>query len=196
MQPTSTLHRTCRFYERGDLLPLSGTGVWQVCQGWVQLSTCVAMGDERVLGWVGPSMWLGTGLTTRPHHQAKALSSVMVIWYPLDEIERTPELAAKLLHQKAKRLCQLEELLAIASQKRALDRLQHLLHLLAREMGQNTAEGIRLGARLTHQEIASAIGTNRVTVTRMLGELKRQGTLALDASKHWVVCEETDVRVA
>ncbi|MBP0000408.1 MAG: Crp/Fnr family transcriptional regulator [Cyanobacteria bacterium SID2] len=187
MQSAITLHRPCRFVERGGAIPLSGTGVWQVCQGWVQLSTWVAMGEERVLGWVGPSMWLGSGLTTRPHHQARALSDVMAIWYPQAEIEQTPELGIKLLQQKARRLCQLEELLVIASHRRALDRLSHLFRLLILEMGQSTSEGMRLGARLTHQEIASAIGTNRVTVTRMLGELKRKDVLNLDADKHWIV---------
>ncbi|MGC9502933.1 Crp/Fnr family transcriptional regulator [Baaleninema sp.] len=189
MQSTIALHRPCRFVERGGAIPVSGTGVWQVCQGWVQLSTWMAMGEERVLGWVGPSMWFGSGLTTRAHHQARALSDVMVIWYPQPEIEKTPELGLKLLQQKARRLCQLEELLAIASQRRALDRLSHLFRLLIAEMGQSTHDGVRLGARLTHQEIASAIGTNRVTVTRMLGELKRQGIVALDSQKHWVVVQ-------
>ncbi|MDC0834034.1 cAMP-binding protein - catabolite activator and regulatory subunit of cAMP-dependent protein kinase [Geitlerinema sp. FC II] len=187
MQSTIALHRPCRFVERGGAIPLSGAGVWQVCQGWVQLSTWVAMGEERVLGWVGPSMWFGSGLTTRAHHQARALSDVMVVWYAQPEIENTPELGLKLLQQKARRLCQLEELLAIASQRRALDRLSNLFRLLIFEMGQLTAEGVRLEARLTHQEIASAIGTNRVTVTRMLGELKRQGIVVLDGHKHWIV---------
>ena len=57
-------------------------------------------------------------------------------------------------------------------------------------MGQPTAEGVRLKARLTHQDLANAIGVNRVTVTRILGEFKRQNRLFLDASKHWLVMPE------
>ncbi|OAB59118.1 hypothetical protein AY600_06595 [Phormidium willei BDU 130791] len=187
MQPTVMRHRTSRIYDRGDLLPQSSTGIWQVCQGWVQLNTYMVMGEERVLGWVGPSMWLGEGLTTRHNHQMKALSRVMMTWYPLDEIERSPQLGYTLIQQKAKRLYQLEHLLSITAQKRASDRLENLLRLLIREMGQPTADGVRLKARLTHQDLANAIGVNRVTVTRILGEFKRQNRLFLDASKHWLV---------
>lgn len=189
MQPTVMRHQTSRIYDRGDLLPQSTTGIWQVCQGWVQLNTYMVMGEERVLGWVGPSMWLGEGLTTRHNHQMKALSRVMMTWHPLDEIERSPQLGYTLIQQKAKRLYQLEHLLSITAQKRASDRLENLLRLLIREMGQPTADGVRLKARLTHQDLANAIGVNRVTVTRILGEFKRQNRLFLDASKHWLVMQ-------
>ncbi|KPQ39012.1 MAG: Crp/Fnr family transcriptional regulator [Phormidium sp.] len=189
MQSTVMRHRTSRIYDRGDLLPQSTSGIWQVCQGWVQLNTYMTMGEERVLGWVGPSMWLGEGLTARHNHQMKALSRVMMTWYPLDEIERSPQLGYTLIQQKAKRLYQLENLLSITAQKRASDRLENLLRLLIREMGQPTAEGVRLKARLTHQDLANAIGVNRVTVTRILGDFKRQNRLFLDASKHWLVMQ-------
>ncbi|MCC5898760.1 MAG: Crp/Fnr family transcriptional regulator [Phormidium sp. BM_Day4_Bin.17] len=190
MESTLTSQRVSRIYDRGDLLPQVTSGIWQVCQGWVQLNTYMAMGEERVLGWVGPSMWLGEGLTTRHNHHMKALSRVLMTWYPLDEIQHSPKHGYSLLQQKAKRLYQLEHLLSITAQKRASDRLDNLLRLLTREMGQPTAEGIRLKARLTHQDLANAIGVNRVTVTRILGEFKRQNRLFLDASKHWLVMPE------
>ncbi|MBD0311176.1 MAG: helix-turn-helix domain-containing protein [Microcoleus sp. T1-bin1] len=37
-----------------------------------------------------------------------------------------------------------------------------------------------MNIRLTHQDIANAICTTRVTVTRMLGKLQRQGLINRD----------------
>jgi len=42
--------------------------------------------------------------------------------------------------------------------------------------------GIRLKLALTHEEMAQLVGTTRETVTRILGQLKKQGTLELKGS--------------
>ena len=43
------------------------------------------------------------------------------------------------------------------------------LELFAKDFGEPCEAGLRLNLRLTHQEIASALSTTRVTVTRVLG---------------------------
>ncbi|MGH7274483.1 MAG: Crp/Fnr family transcriptional regulator, partial [Nitrospiria bacterium] len=60
-------------------------------------------------------------------------------------------------------------------------RLAHLLLEISKEFGQQEANGIRLGIRLTHQEIANLIGSTRETVSATLGEFRRQGLLRLDS---------------
>jgi CRP-like cAMP-binding protein len=82
---------------------------------------------------------------------------------------------------------QTEALLAIAGLKRVEDKLHHLLQLLKQEMGEPVAEGTRLGIRLTHQNLANAIGTTRVTVTRLLGEFQRQGLISFDSDRHLII---------
>jgi CRP-like cAMP-binding protein len=79
-----------------------------------------------------------------------------------------------------RRLRQMEAILAIAGQRRVDDRLYQLLLLLQQEFGQPVVEGTRLNIRLTHQDIANAICTTRVTVTRMLGKLQQQGLIGRD----------------
>nr|WP_330359399.1 helix-turn-helix domain-containing protein [Moorena bouillonii] len=69
---------------------------------------------------------------------------------------------------------QTEILLAISGQRRVEVRLQHLLLLLKREVGEPVPEGIRIGMRLTHQDLANAIGTTRVTITRLLSKFKHE----------------------
>jgi CRP-like cAMP-binding protein len=46
---------------------------------------------------------------------------------------------------------------------------------------------VRLNLRLTHQDIASALSTTRVTVTRVLGSLKDEGWLQMDAQRRLVI---------
>ena len=41
--------------------------------------------------------------------------------------------------------------------------------------------------RLTHQDLANLLGTTRVTVTRFIGQLRDQGWLEVEYSRHVVV---------
>lgn len=55
------------------------------------------------------------------------------------------------------------------------DRLTHLLLDLADQFGVAIDGGIKLGLKLSHQEIASLIGTTRETVTLLLGKMRSDG---------------------
>ena len=56
-------------------------------------------------------------------------------------------------------------------------RLNHLLLDLAEQFGIAIEGGIRLGLKLSHQEIANLIGTTRETVTILMGKLKTDGLI-------------------
>jgi CRP/FNR family transcriptional regulator, cyclic AMP receptor protein len=56
-------------------------------------------------------------------------------------------------------------------------RLSHLLLDLAEQFGIVVEGGIRLGLKLSHQEIANLIGSTRETVTLLFGTMKKQGLL-------------------
>ncbi len=57
-------------------------------------------------------------------------------------------------------------------------RLNHLLLDLAEQFGVAIEGGIRLGLKLSHQEIANLIGTTRETVTILMGKLKSDGLIS------------------
>jgi CRP-like cAMP-binding protein len=59
-------------------------------------------------------------------------------------------------------------------------RLAHVLLEMAKEFGKQEGDGVRIGARLTHQDLANLIGSTRETVSATLGDFKRQGLLHLD----------------
>ena len=87
----------------------------------------------------------------------------------------------------AARYRQTESLLALLGLRRVEERVRGFLELLAKDFGELCEAGLRLNLRLTHQEIASALSTTRVTVTRVLGQLRDEGWLQIDASRHLVV---------
>jgi len=177
-------------YAKGEEIPLLAQGMWQVCQGLVQLNTFCNNGEELLLGWAGPSMFFGEWLTSLPSYQAKAISNVYLKWFALREIEATPSLSQAILPQLVRRQRQTEALLAIIGQRRVEDRLRRLLLLLKQEMGQPVPGGTRISIRLTHQNIANTIGTTRVTVTRLFSKLQHQGWIQFDASRHIILEDE------
>jgi CRP-like cAMP-binding protein len=159
-----------------------------VCRGVVQIGTLYDSGDEALLGLVCPSMPFGLPLSVIRPYQASALTDVDLMRLTLAEVEQSPMLAQGIFRHLTRRLQQSEAVLAIAGYRRVEDRLRHLLLLLKQEIGQPTAaNSTRLGIRLTHQQLANAIGTTRVTVTRLLSQLQEEGWLVVDSNRHIVI---------
>ncbi|MEB3160920.1 MAG: Crp/Fnr family transcriptional regulator [Synechocystis sp.] len=182
---TQALH----FHDKGEVIPLKENGCWQIYRGILQVSQLTDNGEEILVGWAQAGSFVGLQLTPSQLdiYQAKALSDVYLRWYSTDNIAANPPLRELILTQTIKRLRQAESLLAIAGYKRVDERLQALLKLLAQEMGQPSDGGIRLSVRLTHQMLANAIGTTRVTITRLLGDLQTQGQVSFDDDRHLVI---------
>jgi CRP-like cAMP-binding protein len=179
--------RSLQPFSSGQEIPMSPQEIWVVCRGVVQLGTFYDTGDEALLGLACPSMPFGLPLTLiRPYH-AIALSDVDLMRLSWAELEQSPLLAQGVLMHTARRLRQTEAVLAMVGYRRVEDRLRHLLVLLRREVGQPVAGGTRLGVRLTHQQLANAIGTTRVTVTRLISQLKEEGWLQIDGDRHFVL---------
>ncbi len=175
------------FYERGETIPLVTEGIWQIYRGIAQLSHLSPQGEEILLGWAQPATFFGSWLTSVASYQVKGLSDLYLKWHPIEEVANSPELSQMAFTQLARRMRQTEALLAIAGLKRVEDRLQQLLYLLEKELGEVSHNQTRLQVRLTHQNLAGAIGTTRVTVTRLLGEFQRQGWLSFDSDRHMII---------
>jgi CRP-like cAMP-binding protein len=148
------------------------------------------------LGWAAPSTFFGQWFSLLQSYQATALCDTHLIWFSLAEINASPRLAHVVLQQMVRRMRQTEALLAIAGQRRVEDRLYSLLLLMQQEMGQPVGEGTRLEVRLTHQNLANAIGTTRVTVTRLLSKLKSEGAFTLDRDRHMILNHDRFKKIA
>jgi CRP-like cAMP-binding protein len=172
-------------------IPLYSHVIWVVCRGVVQLSTLHPSGDEVLLGFVSQSMPFGSSFSLLEPYQAIALSDVDLMRFTLTEVEQSPQLSLEIFRNLRRRLQQSEALLALVNHRRVEDRLRQLLLLLKREIGQSTEGGTRLTVRLTHQHLASVIGSTRVTITRALGQLQEEGWLTIDQHRHIVLLESS-----
>lgn len=169
--------RTLTAYVAGRTIPLRLNEVLIVCRGVVQLYTIQQDGSETLLGLAGPSAPIGLPLTMVDPYWATALTEVDVLPLPIAEVESSPMLMAGIGRHLMLRLQQSEAWLAIAGKRLVADRLRQLLLLIAQDFGQVETCGVRIPVRLTHHQLAAAIGTTRVTVTRLLKDFKTEGWL-------------------
>jgi CRP-like cAMP-binding protein len=187
-QQPSVLSQRLYFHTKGDEIPLFPEGVWQVTQGLVQLSANYEDGEQVLFGWAATGAWFGTHGSESLDYQAIALSPVYLRWLRLDEIEASMRLSQILLPQLVKRMRQAELLLIINGRRHTVERLKGLLSLLRDELGESLPEDrTRINYKFTHQQLASAIGTTRVTVSRMMAQFQAKGYMALDRHRHLIL---------
>ena len=171
----------------GSLVPLLKNSVWFVVHGMVKLGAVSVHGDELVLGLVGPNEPFGAAFTNVETYEAVALTDCDLLCCNLAEVEQSPQLALALAKAMTARYRQAESMLALLGLRRVEERVRGFVELLARDFGEPCDDGLRLNLRLTQQEIASALSTTRVTVTRVLGQLRDEGWLQIDSSRHLVM---------
>ncbi len=171
-------------YASGREIQMYPHEIWIVCRGVVQINTIHPNGTEVILAVAGTSNPFGLPLTILNPYQAFALSDVDLMRLTMTEVEQSPVLAQGIFRHLIRRLQQTEAMLAVVNHRRVEDRLRQLLILLKNEIGQDTPDGIRLHVRLTHQHLANAISSTRVTVTRVLGDLQADGWLSFDKNRY------------
>ncbi|MGI0486279.1 PAS domain-containing protein [Pantanalinema rosaneae CENA516] len=181
-------------YKVGEPIVIPPQSYCYITQGLVKLTTLALDGEEVLLGILGAGMPFGGDLTNLSNYQAIALSQVELVAIPTNAITQSSTLAQWFIDRVSQRLRQTEELLAISGQRRVSDRLEQFLEFLKREIGQSIAEGMRLSVRLTHEDLANACCTTRVTITRWLGKLHQQGRILFDRKYHIIFLERSKGR--
>ena len=102
-------------------------------------------------------------------------------------IGRWPELCAAVGGRLLRRSRSLSYLMAAQHFIRVEDRLLASLWHLASMWGRVTTQGTVVPFRLTHEMLASIIGAQRPTTTTAIHSLERQGRLARDERRHYVL---------
>ncbi|NHC38316.1 Crp/Fnr family transcriptional regulator [Scytonema millei] len=165
----STELRSSRFARR-SLLPLRHDALWQIKSGMVRTLTVLADGNYSTLGIWGEGDVVGRVFCSTQTYQIECLTPVEVTlisrsrWHELNE--------AMISH--IQRSGELMEILHCGNAEAAV--LQ-LFTWLANRFGQHVSQGKLIDLRLTHQEIAELVGLTRVTVTRILSDLEKQGLI-------------------
>jgi CRP-like cAMP-binding protein len=181
-QRRSLIHLTA-----GSQVPLLRNNVWLVVRGMVKLGAVTIHGDELLLGLAGANEPFGEPLSGVEAFEARTLCDSDLLCLTLAEIQADPALAVAMLQAISQRYRQSQALLALMALRRVEERVRGFLELIASDYGQPCEQGLRLNLRLTHQEVASALSTTRVTVTRILGGLRDEGWLQLDSQRRLVI---------
>ncbi|NES83246.1 MAG: Crp/Fnr family transcriptional regulator [Moorea sp. SIO2B7] len=113
-------------------------------------------------------------------------SVVWMYWHDLDNWPHfRREIFEAFRYQHQRKLLWLSTL----GQRRTIDRLLGFLTLLIEEYGEPAEGGYCLPYPLTHAQIGSAIGSTRVTVTRLMGKLRQKSLISIQGDN--LICLPT-----
>ena len=95
----------------------------------------------------------------------------------LDQVEREPKIAIKMLIELSRRLRRADEKIQDLVLLDVYGRVARTLLRLARLQGKPLEDGFIITRRPTHQELADMVGASRETVSRVLADLTRRGVV-------------------
>jgi CRP-like cAMP-binding protein len=177
-QPASIQQPRLYHYHRGDLILPETNTVIEIQKGVVALNVVHHDGAQVLLGLCGP----GQTLIGHPHDtcslQLVAHTDSAVTFRSWAEAAGSPGFNERL----RSRLQHLEAWAAMQARPNLDQRIMGLLSLLADQFGEPHEHGTLINIRITHIQLASAVGTTRSTITRTLGDLKARKLLGLVGS--------------
>ena len=161
-------------------------------RGAVRLSTVYESGDENTVALLRENSLFGvlsllTGQRSDRFYHAVAFTRVEMVTAPAtsvrNAIEADTAVGLRLLQGLSSRILQTETMIETLTHRDMSSRLVSFLLVLCRDFGVPDELGITIDLRLSHQAIAEAIGSTRVTITRLLGDLRQSGLVQIDRKK-------------
>jgi CRP-like cAMP-binding protein len=195
-------HYRCRTFEKDERIPTRSGLIYLVQRGVIRLvgttipetegeteidievDTEVESGEENSPHPMAEEAFLGFVGVAQPFEIVTHSPFVVdayahtektsVVWLYWEELDNWPNFRREIMdefrYQHQRKLLWLSTL----GQRRTIDRLIGLLRLLMEEFGEPCEEGYCLPFPLTHAQVGSAIGSTRVTVTRLMGKLRQR----------------------
>jgi len=161
-------------------------GVLLLTKGRVKICSVTAEGKQGILTFIEPGEVFGElALFDEGDRDeyAEAVQKSTILLIPADEMQKlmdehpTVSLGVtKLIGLRRKRVERRLKYLLFHSNR---ERLVHLLLELAEQYGVETANGVDLGIKLSHQDLANVIGATRETVTVLLNQLQTEGVVSI-----------------
>jgi CRP/FNR family transcriptional regulator, global nitrogen regulator len=182
-------------FERGKTIFFPGDPaerVYFLKKGAVKLSRVYEAGEEITVALLRENSVFGvlsliTGNRSDRFYHAVAFTPVELISTPIEQFERSlkenPDMSWLMLKGLSSRILQTEMMVETLAHRDMGSRLVSFLLILCRDFGMPTNAGITIDLRLSHQAIAEAIGSTRVTVTRLLGDLKDGELISIHKKK-------------
>ena len=182
-------------YERNKTIFFPGDPaerVYFLTKGAVKLSRVYEAGEEITVALLRENSVFGvlsliTGDRSDRFYHAVAFTPVELLSIQADQmsqaLKENPELSAMMLRGLSSRILQTEMMIETLAHRDMGSRLVSFLLILCRDFGVPGNEGITVDLKLSHQANAEAIGSTRVTVTRLLGDLREQNMISIHKKK-------------
>lgn len=182
-------------FERGKTIFFPGDPaerVYFLLKGAVKLSRVYEAGEEITVALLRENSIFGvlsliTGTKSDRFYHAVAFTPVELLSVSIDHFEQSlkdnPDLPILMLRGLSTRILQTEMMIETLAHRDMGSRLVSFLLILCRDFGVPTSDGITIDLKLSHQSIAEAIGSTRVTVTRLLGELREEKMISIYKKK-------------
>jgi CRP-like cAMP-binding protein len=188
-------HYRCRTFNKDEKIPTRPGLLYLVQRGAVRLTGHVQISatlkqkgaaarmplvasEEAFLGFVGAGQPFEIVAQSPFSLQSFAhVDQTTVIWLYWNDLDTWPHFRREVLDAFRKQHQRKLLWLSTLGQRRTIDRLFGFLTLLVDEFGEPCEGGYYLTFPLTHAQIGSAIGSTRVTVTRLMGKLRQRGLI-------------------
>jgi global nitrogen regulator NtcA len=172
--------------ERGKTIFFPGDPaerVYLLRRGAVRLSRVYESGEEITVALLRENSLFGvlsllTGQRSDRFYHAIAFTRVELVTAPATSVRQAIEQDASV-----GLLLLTETMIETLTHRDMSSRLVSFLLVLCRDFGVPSTDGITIDLRLSHQAIAEAIGSTRVTITRLLGDLRQDGLVQIDRKK-------------
>jgi CRP-like cAMP-binding protein len=158
--------------------------------GRIRIGTITPEGKHAILGFIEPGELFGELSiidTSQREERAEAIADSMVVMLMSSTLNQMMDDSASLAISLTKliglRRRRLERRLKNLLFRSNRHRLIYLLLDLAQQYGCKHPNGISLGIRLSHQDLACLIGSTRESVTNTLGELQEQGFVQIERQR-------------
>lgn len=186
---------TVETYERNKTIFFPGDPaerVYFLAKGAVKLSRVYEAGEEITVALLRENSVFGvlsliTGDRSDRFYHAVAFTPVELMSLQADQVgaalQENPELSGIMLRGLSSRILQTEMMIETLAHRDMGSRLVSFLLILCRDFGVPGESGITIDLKLSHQAIAEAIGSTRVTVTRLLGDLREQDMISIHKKK-------------
>ena len=186
---------TAESVERGKTIFFPGDPaerVYLLRRGAVRLSRGYESGEEITVALLRENSIFGvlsllTGQRSDRFYHSVAFTRVDMVSAPANSVRQAIEADARvgllLLQGLSSRILQTEAMIETLTHRDMSSRLVSFLLVLCRDFGVPGDRGITIDLRLSHQAIAEAIGSTRVTITRLLGDLRNAGLVEIDRKK-------------
>ena len=158
----------------------------------MRLSRVYESGEEITVALLRENSIFGvlsllTGQKSDRFYHSVAFTRVEMLSAPASSVRRAIEQDARvgllLLQGLSSRILQTETMIETLTHRDMSSRLVSFLLVLCRDFGVPSSQGITIDLKLSHQAIAEAIGSTRVTITRLLGDLRSAGLLEIERKR-------------